>query len=677
MRTLKGFLYLILGGTLCGWMFNRIAAWFIDNPLTVGSNHTVAEWAVILQDPFYLDSRTMPFFFLAFGALALVAMTKYDWTGEREEQKKLRGEEYGNQRWARDDEMQQFAHTSTVKRVPIRIPQRTADAMRFARNNPKDFIKAKLGMTNKVANPKPDYVEKIEDDNIILSERAELQMSKIPDPALERNKHVYVLGGTGSGKTFNFVGPNLLQLNSSIVTTDPKGDTLKQYGNFFLRHGYKLKVVNTKPDQINLSMHYNPLLYLQDSTSIMQIVNLLVENTSGNAEAEKEDFFVKAERQLYMALMGYLFYFYADQPQYQTFPQMLDLLQLAGKDNPSQTKTPLDIIMLGTTAEDGFQGFEEWIVANHGGDEAAAQASEEYFVIKQYKGFKSTSGSPETEASVIASCNVRLAPFAVSAVREFFSEDELELEMIGQEPTAFFLVMSDTDKTFNFILAMLLYQLFDVNTAIADKNPGSHCKIPINCILDELANIGRIPDLDVKIATLRSRWIYITAILQSVTQLKKMYKDNADIIEGNCDTTLFLGRCDLETNKKISERLGKFTATVRNRSESHGRQGSWSESENKIGKELMAAADLGNNPEKFGGDDCIVFVKNAFPFLDKKYRTIDHPRYHELREVGEFNLDDWNWDRKCERDRVHRAEVEEMRWRIEEARSFFDPEFFM
>ena len=624
MRTLKGFLYLILGGTLCGWMFNRIAAWFIDNPLTVGSNHTVAEWAVILQDPFYLDSRTMPFFFLAFGALALVTMTKYDWTGEREEQKKLRGEEYGNQRWARDDEMQQFAHTSTVKRVPIRIPQRTADAMRFARNNPKDFIKARLGMTNKVANPKPDYVEKIEDDNIILSERAELQMSKIPDPALERNKHV-----------------------------------------------------NNKPDQINLSMHYNPLLYLQDSTSIMQIVNLLVENTSGNAEAEKEDFFVKAERQLYMALMGYLFYFYADQPQYQTFPQMLDLLQLAGKDNPSQTKTPLDIIMLGTTAEDGFQGFEEWIVANHGGDEAAAQASEEYFVIKQYKGFKSTSRSPETEASVIASCNVRLAPFAVSAVREFFSEDELELEMIGEERTAFFLVMSDTDKTFNFILAMLLYQLFDVNTAIADRNPGSHCKIPINCILDELANIGRIPDLDVKIATLRSRWIYITAILQSVTQLKKMYKDNADIIEGNCDTTLFLGRCDLETNKKISERLGKFTATVRNRSESHGRQGSWSESENKIGKELMAAADLGNNPEKFGGDDCIVFVKNAFPFLDKKYRTIDHPRYHELREVGEFNLDDWNWDRKCERDRVHRAEVEEMRWRIEEARSFFDPEFFM
>ena len=163
MRTLKGFLYLVLGGTLCGWMFNRIAAWFIDNPLTVGSNHTVAEWAVILQDPFYLDSRTMPFFFLAFGAIALVAMTKYDWTGEREEQKKLRGEEYGNQRWARDDEMQQFAHTSTVKRVPIRIPQRTRDALRFARNNPKDFIKARLGMTNKVANPKPDYVEKIED----------------------------------------------------------------------------------------------------------------------------------------------------------------------------------------------------------------------------------------------------------------------------------------------------------------------------------------------------------------------------------------------------------------------------------------------------------------------------------------------------------------------------------
>lgn len=676
MRLVRGFLYTFVGGTLCGWGANRIAAWFLDNPITFGSHHDVTEWASILRDPLYLDQRTMGFFWAAFAAIALVTMTKYDWSGAKEEARKIKGEEYGGARWATDDEMGEFAHTSTTKSVPIRIPQRLRDRVRFARHNLGEFAKAKLGMRDRKDNPKPDYVERLEDDNIILSERAELQLSKIPDPALERNKHVYVLGGSGSGKTFNFVGPNLLQLNSSIVTTDPKGDTLKQYGNFFLSHGYKLKVVNTKADQIHLSMHYNPLLYLQNSTSIMQIVNLLVENTSGDKEAEREDFFVKAEKQLYMALMGYLYYFYADQPEFQTFPQMLDLLQLAGKDNPAQTKTPLDIIMLGTTAEDGFQGFEEWIVANHGGDEAAAQASEEYFVVKQYKGFKSTSGSPETEASVIASCNVRLAPFAVAAVRDFFSSDELELERIGEERTAFFLVMSDTDKTFNFILAMLLYQLFDVNTAIADRNPGSHCKIPVQCILDELANIGRIPDLDVKIATLRSRWIYITAILQSVTQLKKMYKDNADIIEGNCDTTLFLGRCDLETNKKISERLGKYTVTVHNRSESHGRQGSWSESENKIAKELMSAADLGNNPEKFSGDDCIVLIKNAYPFLDKKYRTIDHPRYHELKKVGEFDLEAWNYDRREDARRADARLVREVKRRMDDARSSIDPAFF-
>lgn len=655
MRLLRGLLYTLAGGGLVGWGANRIAAWFIDNPLSFGSNHDVTEWASILENPLYLDSRTMLFFWIGFGLVALAAMSSYDWTGAKAEARAVRGEEYGGARFATYDEIREFAHIATTKLVPIRLPQLPHDLMRFAMAHPRDFAMAKLGMRKKAANPAPPYVERLEDDNIILSERAMLQMSKIPDPALERNKHVYVLGGSGSGKTFNFVGPNLLQLNSSIVTTDPKGDTLKQYGNFFLRHGYKLKVVNTKADGIADSMHYNPLLYLQNSTSIMQIVNLLVENTSGDKEAEREDFFVKAEKQLYMALMGYLFYFYADQPQYQTFPQMLDLLQLAGKDDPTQTKTPLDVIMLGTTASDGFQGFEEWIVANHGGDEAAAQASEEFFVVKQYKGFKSTAGSPETEASVIASCNVRLAPFAVAAVRDFFSSDELELGRIGEERTAFFLVMSDTDKTFNFILAMLLYQLFDVNTALADRNPGSHCKIPVNCILDELANIGRIPDLDVKIATLRSRWIYITAILQSATQLKKMYKDNADIIEGNCDTTLFLGRCDTETNKKISERLGKRTIVVHNRSESHGRQGSWSESESRIAKDLMSADDLGSNPDKFSGDDCIVFIKNSHAFLDKKYRTIDHPRYRELAEVGEFALEDWNFDRREQQARERAA----------------------
>ena len=640
------------GGAACGWVLNRVVAYVVDNADVFATDGLADPLA--LAAAFWpvqgLDGRYMAAFWGAWGLVAFACVAKYDWTGEKKRKRELKGKEYGDSRWATDAEMVEFAHTKTYRMVDIWLPQRPSDVARFACSHPGKFLRAKLGMRDKKQDPKPDHVERLEDDNIVLSERARLQLSKIPDPVLERNKHVYVLGGSGSGKTFNYVGPNLLQLNSSYVVTDPKGDTLKQYGNFFLKHGYKLKVVNTKADQIRQSMRYNPFKYMQNSTSIMQIVNLLVENTSGNSEV-KEDFFVKAEKQLYMALAGYLFYFYEGRIQYQTLPEMLNLLQLASKEDPSQIYTPLDIIMLGCEAtedDDGYEGFEQWIVRKYGGDEEAAQASEEYFVIKQYRGFKSTAGSPETEASVIASCNVRLAPFAVSAVRDFFSADELELEHIGEERTAFFLVMSDTDSTFNFILAMLLYQLFDVNTALADRNPGSHCTLPVQCILDELANIGRIPDLDVKIATLRSRWIYITAILQSATQLKKMYKDNADIIEGNCDTTLFLGRCDNETNKKISERLGKHTVAVQNSSVSHGRQGSWSESENMAAKDLMSAADLGTNPEKFGGDDCIVMIKSAHAFLDKKYRTIDHPRYRELAECGEFSLEDWNYERREE-----------------------------
>ncbi|MCQ4848385.1 type IV secretory system conjugative DNA transfer family protein [Gordonibacter pamelaeae] len=655
-RWIRGFLWTVLGGGLCGWLANRVCAFLLDHPLAFGESYTADDWLTIFNDPFHLDERTMLPFGVAFGIVALIGMGSYDWTGEKARAKKDKGSEYGDARFATPKEMEAFAHTTLTRVVPIRLQQKLSARATWLKKGfeagfkdgmacLKTILKGMLGLSEKKPNPVPPYVERMEDDNIILSELAQLQLSKIPDPAIERNKHVYVLGGSGSGKTFNYVSPNLLQMNSSYVVTDPKGDTLKQFGNFFLKHGYKLKVVNTKASEMAHSMRYNPIHYLQNSTSIMQIVNLLIENTSGDAEQCKQDFFVKAETQLYMCLIGYLFYFYADQPQYQTLPQLLDLLQLAEK-TAGQSKTPLDVIMLGTTAEDGFEGYAEWVANRHGGDEVAAQSSEEFFVVKQYKGFKSTAGSPETEASVIASCNVRLAPFAVAAVRDFFSTDELELEGIGEEKTAFFLVMSDTDSTFNFILAMLLYQLFDVNTGIADRHPGSHCTIPVQCILDELANIGRIPDLDVKIATLRSRWIYITAILQSATQLKKMYKDNADIIEGNCDTTLFLGRCDHETNKKISERLGKYTITVTNRSETHARQGSWSESENRVAKDLMSASDLGSNPEKFSGDDCLVLIKSAHGFLDKKYRTFDHPRYPELKGCGEFVLEDWNFDRR-------------------------------
>ena len=350
-NVLRGFAWCLLGCPACGWILNRLAAYLVDNPLTLDSNHDLEGVMTAFSLPPTLDARQVPMyaFWAGVAVVAFSMLAKYDWTGAKAEARELKGQEYGDARWATQDEMDQFAHTSLVRRCAIRVPQRFRSKVSFARRNPRLFLMSKLGMREKKADPKPAYVERLEDDNIILSERAELQLSKIPDPILERNKHVYVLGGSGSGKTFNYVGPNLLQLNSSYVVTDPKGDTLKQYGNFFLSHGYKLKVVNTKADQISMSMRYNPIHYLQNSTSIMQIVTLLIDNTSGDKESSSsnQDFFVKAESQLYMCLIGYLFYFYEGQPQYQTLPQMLDLLQLAGKADPSQTKTPLDVIMLG------------------------------------------------------------------------------------------------------------------------------------------------------------------------------------------------------------------------------------------------------------------------------------------------------------------------------------------
>ena len=663
MRTLKGFLYLILGGTLCGWMFNRIAAWFIDNPLTVGSNHTVAEWAVILQDPFYLDSRTMPFFFLAFGAIALVAMTKYDWTGEREEQKKLRGEEYGNQRWARDDEMQQFAHTSTVKRVPIRIPQRTADAMRFARNNPKDFIKAKLGMTNKVANPKPDYVEKIEDDNIILSERAELQMSKIPDPALERNKHVYVLGGSGSGKTFNFVGPNLLQLNSSIVTTDPKGDTLKQYGNFFLRHGYKLKVVNTKPDQINQSMHYNPLLYLQDSTSIIQIVNLLVENTSGNAEAEKEDFFRQGREAAVHGADGLLLLLLRGPAAVPDVPADARPAPARLQGQPQPDQDPAGHHHARHDRRGRLPGLRGMVSSpTTAATRRPRRPPRKYFVIKQYKGYQ-----VDLRIAGDRGLGHRVVQRPPGAVRRLRGPRVLQRGRAGAR--------YDRRGAHGVLPGHVRHrqdvQLHPGDAALpAVRRQHCHRRQEPRFALQDPDQLHprrarqhrphprpRRQDRDPALALdLHHGHPAIGHAAQ------EMYKDNADIIEGNCDTTLFLGRCSTSRpNKKISERLGESTATVSATAarRTAGRDRG-SESENKIGEELISAADLGNNPEKFGGDStCIVFVKNTFRFLDKE-STDDRPPAltTSCARIGEFNLDDWNSDRKSERERAHRAEVE-------------------
>lgn len=531
-------------------------------------------------------------------------------------EREVHGTEHGGARWATDAEAADFAHTSEVRHT----------------SNGK-----------KAKNPKPDWCETVEDDNVILSRRSRLQLSKIPDPLYERNKHVLVVGGSGAGKTFNFVGPNLLQLNGSYVVTDPKGATAKDYAPFFASHGYRVVIVDTKPDEMRYSMRYNPLRYLTDATSVLVLVNLLIENTSGDKGGSVDgnhDFFVKAERQLYTALIGYLLYFCEEHPERQTFSEMINLLQSA-KEGVDSGASLLDRMIEGPSPED--QGgkhtpsFVDFLVEKYGSKEAA-EASDDWFVVTNYRGFKSTAKSPETEASILASCNVRMAPFSTGDVRRFFSDDELELKTIGTRPTAMFLVMSDTDSTFNFILAMLIYQLFDVNTTVADTSPGSHLPIPVNCILDEVANIGKIPDLDTKMATMRSRWVNIDPILQNLDQLKRWYKDQAQVIIGNCDTFLYLGRSDLETCKKISERIGKRTVPVKSTSESHGSKGSSSTSTQWIAQDLISAADLMGNPDKFRGDECIVMINGARPVKDLKYMTTEHPRYHELRECGSLDL---------------------------------------
>lgn len=529
---------------------------------------------------------------LAFAITATAMLAR----AERREASRFRGKEMGGARWATAREMEPFA----------------APAL---------------------------------EENMILSKRARLSIPRIDgwtaaqrrvparlrrilcgNPIMDRNKHVLVIGGSGAGKGYTVIGPNLLQAKYSFVLTDPKGDMVAKYGSYLLAHGYKVKVVNVKdPASFADGYRYNPLHYITSQASIMSLVNIIIENTKGEGERSGEDFFVKAERCMYMCLIAYLHYEFADNPAEQTIPRMLDLLALAEASEQDETmKSPLDYV---------FEDYQERLVGLYGSEDAA-QCGPEWFAITQYEGYKKAAG--ETAKSILISCFVRLAPFAIGSLREMFSGDDLELERIGEEKTAFFLTMSDTDKTFNFILAMLLYQLFDINTALADKNPGSHCSIPIMCYLDELYNIGKVPDLDVKAATLRSRWINLCLFIQNMSQLEGRYgKEAAKVIAGNCDTLLFLGTNEDDTNEMISKRCGKETMVYKTHSDS--RKSGRSTTTNIHERPLIAPSDLSGNPEEFDTDDCIVFIKNMPPFKDKKYDPDSHPNAAELKAAEPFD----------------------------------------
>ena len=569
---------------------------------------------------------------IAAGIVVLASMQNFSTRRERALKREVRGKEYGGAEWASDDEIAAYAHTAESRVVRATLPRDRRELREAIRRDWLLPLKAMLGLSVRVATPKPEWCQRIEDDNVILSTRVAKSLSYIPDERYNRNNHILVIGGTGTGKTRRFVIPNLLQLAGSYVLTDPKGDTCWKVAPFLKAHGYRVVIVDVKLDELRFSARYNPLLHLTNATSAMVLGDLFVQNTTdaeggggGNA-----DFFIKAEKQLYYCLFLYVHLKWArSHPEWCTFDTVIKLLQQAKEGSDSKGGSVLDRIILGGPEGSKTPSFRHELIGRYG-SESAASASDEWAVITYYRGFKSTAGSPETEASVLSSCNVRLARLIAGDVKRFFSGDELGIDRIGEEPTALFLTMSDSNSTFYFILTLLLYQFFDINTAIADRQAGSHCKIPVYCVLDELANIGKIPDLDQKIATLRSRWIHLYPILQDSGQLKKWYKDAAGEIEKNCSTTLYLGGSDVETCEKISKTCGKRTIVVESKTETKGSHGSYSVSTQKVAKDLISASDLMSNPDEFGADACIVLIKNAHPVLDKKYDYTTHPRYAEL-----------------------------------------------
>ena len=474
------------------------------------------------------------------------------------------------------------------------------------------------------------YIDPVPDWNIPLTRTESLTMTSRPkDPKTARNKNILVIGGSGSGKTQFFVKPSIMQMHSSYVITDPKGQLLKETGKMLL-HGapkldengkpvrdsrgkviyepYRIKVLNTI--NFSKSMKYNPLAYVRSEKDILKLVNVIIANTKGDGEKSSEDFWVKAERLLYCALIGYIWY--EAEPEERNFITLLDLLNACEAREDDETyKSPVDIL------------FDD-----------LAKKQPEHFAVKQYVKFKMAAG--KTLKSILVSCGARLAPFDIKELRDIMTEDELELDTMGDRKTALFLIMSDTDTTFNFVIAMLQSQLFNLLCDKADDFYNGRLPVHVRCLLDEFANIGQIPNFDKLIATIRSREISVSIILQSQSQLKTIYKDAADTIVGNCDSTLFLGGKEKGTLKEISELLGKETIDSLSQSENRGAQTSHGLSYQKLGKELMTQDEIA----VMDGGKCILQLRGVRPFFSDKYDLTKHPRYKYLSDADKKNVFD-------------------------------------
>ena len=453
------------------------------------------------------------------------------------------------------------------------------------------------------------YIDKDFFSNILLTNTERLTMNSRPkNPKFARNKNVLVIGGSGSGKTRFFVKPNLMQMTTSYCVTDPKGTILVECGKMLQKGGYKIRSLNT----INFkkSMHYNSFAYIRSEKDILKLVNVIIANTKGDGEKSGEDFWVKAERLLYCALIGYIYYEAPEEEK--NFITLLDLINASeAREDDENYKSPVDMLF-----------------------DRLAEREPEHFAVKQYVKFKQAAG--KTLKSILISCGARLAPFDIKELRDLMEYDELELDTLGDEKTALFVIISDTDDTFNFVVAIMYSQLFNLLCDKADNEYGGRLPVHVRCLLDEFSNIGQIPKFEKLIATIRSREISACIILQAQSQLKAIYKDNADTIIGNCDTTLFLGGKEKSTLKELSETLGKETIDMYNTSETRSNQNSYGTNYQKLGKELMSQDEL----SVMDGGKCILQLRGVRPFLSDKYDITKHPRYKMLSDYDKKNAFD-------------------------------------
>lgn len=482
---------------------------------------------------------------------------------------------------------------------------RKANAKKFRKG--EEYGSARWGNEKDIA----PFIDPVYENNILLTKTERLTMNGRPKiPKYARNKNVIVIGGSGSGKTRFYLKPNLMQMPEKVsyVITDPKGTLLPECGKMLVKHGYQIRVLNTI--NFSKSMHYNPFPYIHSEKDILKLVNTIIENTKGEGEKAGEDFWVKAERLLYSALIGFVWYEAPEEEQ--NFTTILEFI------NASETKED----------DENFQNAVDLLF------EELEQENPEHFAVRQYQKYKLAAG--KTAKSILISCGARLAPFDIKELRDLMSYDELQLDLIGDRKTAFFVIISDTDTTFNFVVAMMYTQLFNLLCERADDVYHGRLPYHVRLLLDEFSNIGKIPMWDKLIATIRSREISASIILQSKSQLKTMYKDAAETIIGNCDSMLFLGGKEESTLKDISEMLGKETIDLYNTSDTRGNNRSYGLNYQKTGKELMSKDEIA----VMDGDKCILQIRGVRPFLSDKFDITKHKRYKELADYDPRNIFD-------------------------------------